>query len=191
LVIAQGQENAVRADLSFIERTSFAAKLEEGKFSRETIIAALGIDRTLLSRMLTLIERIPPPIVEAIGPAPAAGRPRWIELADLLNKQEPKGEVSNRQRALALISTQTFLDLETNQRFEALRRELSRRTERATPKPIIAADGARIARIVRSTPRLSLAFDDRATPNFGEFVASRLVALYDEFRAAKPEDSVN
>lgn len=191
LVMAQGQENAVRADLSFIERARFAARLEEKTFSRETIMAALGVDRTVLSRMLTLIGHIPPEIVEAIGAAPVAGRPRWLELANLLNESEPSHQPSGRQRARAFIATPEFLALGTNERFEALRRKLSRHSERVSPEPLIAADGARIARIIRGNRRLSLAFDDRATPAFGAFVASRLAALYDEFRAATDRNPQN
>ena len=191
LVMAQGQENAVRDDLSFIERARFAARLEEKRFSRETIIAALGVDRTVLSRMLTLIGHVPTAIVEAIGPAPSAGRPRWMELANLLNSTEPSHQTSPRERAMAFIATPAFLALNTNERFEALRRELSRRSVRTSPEPMIAADGARIARIVRGNRRLSLAFDDRATPDFGEFVASRLAALYDEYRDARNRNPTN
>ena len=46
LVVAQGQENSARRDLSFIERALYAAKLEEAGFGRETIMAALNIDKT-------------------------------------------------------------------------------------------------------------------------------------------------
>ena len=46
LVVAQGQENSARTDLSFIERALFAAQLEARGFNRETIMAALSIDKT-------------------------------------------------------------------------------------------------------------------------------------------------
>ena len=36
LVVAQGQENSARRDLSFIERALYAAKLERAGFDRET-----------------------------------------------------------------------------------------------------------------------------------------------------------
>ncbi len=32
-------------------------------------------------------------------------------------------------------------------------------------------------------PKLSVTFDDRVTPGFGEFVQARLQALYDDYRA--------
>ena len=46
LVVAQGKENNERRDLSFIERALFAAHLEERKFDRDTIQAALGVDKS-------------------------------------------------------------------------------------------------------------------------------------------------
>ena len=53
LVVAQGQENNAREDLAFIERGLFAASLEEGGYKRDTIMAALGIDKTGLSRLIS------------------------------------------------------------------------------------------------------------------------------------------
>ena len=50
-VIAQGQENAARSNLSFIERTLFAKQVLEQGQSTETLILALGLDETTLSKM--------------------------------------------------------------------------------------------------------------------------------------------
>ncbi|TIP10524.1 MAG: plasmid partitioning protein RepB [Mesorhizobium sp.] len=53
LVVSQGQENNARTNLSYIERASFAVRLEDRSFSRETIMAALGIDKAALSKMVS------------------------------------------------------------------------------------------------------------------------------------------
>ena len=66
LVVAQGQENSGRTDLTFIERARFAARLEERHFSRETIMAALAIDKSNLSRLISIATRLPAEIVEGI-----------------------------------------------------------------------------------------------------------------------------
>ena len=76
LVIAQGQENSARRDLSFIERALYAARLEEAGFDRETIMAALNVDKTGLSRLISAAVKIPRDLIEAIGPAPKVGRDR-------------------------------------------------------------------------------------------------------------------
>lgn len=54
LVVAQGKENGEREDLSFIERATYAAALEDRGFKREIIMAALSVDKTELSRLITV-----------------------------------------------------------------------------------------------------------------------------------------
>ena len=83
-IIAQGQENTARANLSFIEKALFAKKLLGMGQSKDTIKSALMIDDTLLSRMLSVAETIPPAVVEAIGAAKSVGRDRWEELKKLV-----------------------------------------------------------------------------------------------------------
>ena len=46
LVLAQGQENSARQDLSFIERALYAAELEAKGFQRPVIMAALAVDKS-------------------------------------------------------------------------------------------------------------------------------------------------
>ena len=59
LVVAQGQENSARRDLSFIERALYAAKLEDAGFDRETLTAALNVDKTGLSQLISVAVRSP------------------------------------------------------------------------------------------------------------------------------------
>ncbi len=84
-IIAQGQENSRRADLSFMEKALFAKKLLNMEQSKETIKSALSIDDTLLSRMLSVAETVPPAVIDAIGAAKTVGRDRWEELKKLLS----------------------------------------------------------------------------------------------------------
>jgi ParB family chromosome partitioning protein len=86
LVIAQGQENAARQDLSFIEKVNFARQMHEAGYDRKTICAALHIDKTVISRMLKIADSVPARVIEAIGPAPSIGRNRWVALADALDQ---------------------------------------------------------------------------------------------------------
>ena len=57
LVIAQGQENHERKDLSYIEKARFAHRLEQ-RFSRATIMAALSVYKSDLSNMLSVVSKI-------------------------------------------------------------------------------------------------------------------------------------
>jgi ParB family chromosome partitioning protein len=178
LVIAQGQENSGRTDLTFIERARFAASLEDRKFSREVIMAALNVDKAALSRLIAIASRVPRVVVDAVGPAPAFGRVRWQELTDLLD------EDGNRKRALEIVAEPTFALLDTDKRFETLHSRLRAKAERSRPESWNAEDGTRAARVLRSGSKLTLMFDDRVAPAFGDFVKGRLQALYNEYKAA-------
>lgn len=177
LVIAQGQENSARSDLSFIERALFAVRLEERTFSRDTVMAALDAEKTVVSRLITIATEIPREIIEAIGPAPAIGRRRWEHLRDLLQEAVVK------TRAKALVKAKDFGDLSSDDRFESLIGSLKSPKERAKAEPFVAIDGVRIAKVARSDRRVSVAFDSRVTGGFGSFVTERLAGLYGEYRA--------
>ena len=114
LVVAQGQENSGRTDLTFIERARFAARLEDRKFSREVIMSALNVDKAALSRLIAVATRIPPAVIDAIGPAPSFGRVRWQELTELVDEE------GNRSRSLDIVKGPTFAALDTDKRFETL-----------------------------------------------------------------------
>ncbi len=101
LVVAQGQENSARKDLSYIERALFAMRLSDRGFDREVIMAALGLSKSHLSTLLSVGRRIPVPLIEAIGPAPKAGEPRWSALAERL-EQDAAGV------AARVVATQRF-----------------------------------------------------------------------------------
>lgn len=81
LAIAQGIENAARQDLTWIEKALFAARMEEAGVKARDIRAALNIDDPELARFRSVIRAVPPDVISAIGRAPKAGRPRWLDLA--------------------------------------------------------------------------------------------------------------
>ncbi len=178
LVVAQGQENSGRTDLTFIERALFAARLEDRHFSREIIMAALNVDKAALSRLIAIARRVPVEIIEAIGPAPNFGRVRWQELTDLMNEGE------NRLRSMAFVAAEAFHLMESDKRFESLYSELRRKAARPAPEVWNTDDGKQVAKIARSGSKLSLTFDDRTAPKFGDFVRERLESLYDEYRVS-------
>ena len=177
LVVAQGQENSGRTDLTFIERARFAARLEDRKFSREVIMSALNVDKAALSRLITVATRIPPAVIEAIGPAPAYGRVRWQELIESLEEE------GARARAFEIIAEPVFAGLDTDARLETLMRSLRSRSARGRAEAWISNDGTRAARISQAGKKLTLVFDDRVAPRFGDFIRQRLGSLYAEYKA--------
>lgn len=116
LIIAQGQENNERRNLSFIEKCRFAAALEQRSFKRNVITAALGVNKSHLSEMLSIIEKIPAEVIDAIGSAPKHGRRTWMELCDNL------GTDSSVHHILEIVKTTEFANIESDER---LRRILS------------------------------------------------------------------
>lgn len=84
LIIAQGQENNARKDLSFIEKALFAWRLERSGVKRDVITAAMAVSKSHLSDHMAIVQTITPEIILKIGAAPSIGRPRWQALADRL-----------------------------------------------------------------------------------------------------------
>ena len=113
-IVAQGQENAARSNLSFIERARFAKKLVELAYNKDTVKAALAIDDTLLSRMLSVAELVPDVVLEAVGAAKGVGRDRWEELKKIV--QTP----ANAEKALSFIAGETFAEAQSDDRFNTL-----------------------------------------------------------------------
>jgi ParB family chromosome partitioning protein len=181
LVVSQGQENNSRADLSFIERCFFAAKLESKGFSRDVIMASLGVDKAALSRMIGLVNAIAPEIIEAIGPAPSFGRQRWAELAAMLDDNPNKG------KARRHITEPRFCELKSDERFQALYDILRAKKEKPSVISWTPANGQQLVRITDTDTKLTLAFDKRVEPDFAAFVHQRLEALYNEFRNKKAD----
>ena len=59
LVMAQGQENTARRNLSFAEKANFASQLTDAGYDRPFICAVLSCAITDLSRMIQLTSRVP------------------------------------------------------------------------------------------------------------------------------------
>jgi plasmid partitioning protein RepB len=177
LVVAQGKENSDRKDLSYVERGRFAATLEDRKFGRETIMAALNVDKTELSRMISVVRAIPSTIVEGIGPAPKTGRRRWMELAERL---EARGADQHSSDAM---ESDKFRAANSDDRFALLFAALAPRKARS-PRPSMwtGDDGKKVARIERQSDRVTVSVDDKIAPRFGDYLIAKLPDLYRAFR---------
>ncbi|MBM6584147.1 plasmid partitioning protein RepB [Microvirga sp. BT689] len=179
LIVAQGQENNARLDLSFIEKARFAAAMKAKKFNRETIAAALGIsNQSQITWYLQVVERIPAAIIDAIGPAPEIGRKRWLPLAELF-----QNDTSVLEKAKAFIKTPAFNARETNERFNALVEEVTRKDRLARAEPAYwEAPDMRVKATINSTSkRCTLQIDRNVDSGFAEFVVNNLDALYAKY----------
>lgn len=188
-IIAQGQENSRRANLSFIEKALFARKLQTMGQTKETIKSALGVDDSLLSRMLSVVETIPAAVIDALGAAKTVGRDRWDELKRLVAHPK-KGK-----QAIALIGSEEFRAKDSVGRFAILLAELKK-----APAPVrkaVALDRAgswapedkAVTANFRTTGKgFSLSLASKDAGEFGHFISSRLEDLYRAFKETKPRN---
>jgi ParB family chromosome partitioning protein len=175
LVIAQGKENLERRDLSFIERAVFAARLEDRGFDRATIVSALSSDKGDVSRYIAVARSVPEDVVRTLGPAPKAGRARWMELAERV-------KIPGSDRLLSsLRHMPEFRASGSDERFARYFAALEPKKPVEKPEVWTAPNGRAVARIERGKGRVTLAFDEKAAPEFGDFVLSRLAGLHAEF----------
>ena len=178
LVVVQGQENSARKDLSFVERGLFAQTLEEKGFDRAVIMSALGVDKTVLSRLLALTKSLSRELIIAIGPAPKTGRPRWMAFADRLAALPSRAAIDG------ILRSAEFKSAETDQRFVMLFDAMAPKREGKAAEVVVeASSGDRIATVERSRKTLSVVVDVSQSGAFGEFVAAQLPELYRQFQS--------
>jgi ParB family transcriptional regulator, chromosome partitioning protein len=178
LVVAQGQENTARMDLSYIERASFAAALEDRGFGRDVIMAALSVEKTQLSKLIAVARAVPAEIVQAIGPAPKTGRPKWMELAERLAR---KGGMNAASRVL---TDPAFAQLGSDARFmQVLNAVTVRNAKPAKASAWSAEDGRKIVRYRQGANGFVLEVDERLAPSFGKHLVAQLPELYRSFLA--------
>lgn len=193
-VLAQGQENSLRLNPSFIEKAVFVAALRDAGYDSGTVQEALGISRQALSVLTIVQQSIPLPVIEAIGPAHDIGRRRWMELADLARE----GGV-DLSAVLARTGERMSRAATSEERFDILHAAAHARPapeadaaaprDRAAPVALTAADGTAVARLRRSGTELVLGFSVRDAPGFADWIAARAPDLVRELHARWQDDA--
>ena len=182
LVIAQGQENNERQDLSYIEKAQYAANLEDSGFARTVITACLAIDKSECSRLISTYRNLPSELVAAIGPAEKSGRGRWADLANLI-KMNKSGVSFD-----SLSMSREFKSLDSDARFEKVFKDLSPTKAKKSKSDFWKTDtGIKIAKIDESDKKVTLSFDQENAPLFGRFVLKALPELYAQYLDQKDE----
>lgn len=167
LMIAQGQENALRKDLSFIEKANFARQMRDNGFDRAVICDALAVDKTVISRMLTVADAVPLPLLHAIGAAPSVGRDRWLELVGRLQDRDPAA-------VLAAVEGDS-----SDARFETLFRKLApRRPRPAVPEALVGAEATQLGEVSRKGDRLVLTLAGKPAEGFGDWLVAHMAELH-------------
>lgn len=178
LIMAQGQENNARKDLSFIEKANFARQMVEAGYERAAICDAINLDKTVISRMLQVIEAMPLDLVHLIGPAHGIGRDRWLTLA----QEWPKHSDIETDDAANMISAHGATT--SDERFRVVLNWLQNRTKKATPAKrrdteFIRTDNrARIAEVRRGPTSLTLKLRKRDAAGFDDWLVENLSELH-------------
>lgn len=130
-IIAQGQENSYRKDLSWIEKAVFARQLADVGKSDDLICDTLNIDQkarrngdklTGLSRMKQVAAKLSTDLIDAVGPAPKVGRDRWYAVAQALEKRGfPAGNQSSLTDQVLNVGIK---GLDSDERFDALEKAI-------------------------------------------------------------------
>lgn len=188
LVLAQGQENNARQDLSFIEKASFAAQLDALDYDRQTIADALSMDLPMISRMLKVGRAFDMDFLRQIGSAPGIGRERWLKLVETME------DANLRDRVLARMETLAYVE-GSDARFEQVLAwatgAQAPKKAKARPLPsrkITGPDGAALAQVKRTDKGLTMT----TTGDFAAWLDSHaedlVKELHDRWQKDRSED---
>lgn len=170
LIVAQGQENAARKDLTFIEKANFARQMVESGFERKVICDALHIDKTVISRMLSVTDAVPYPIIVAIGAAPSVGRDRWLSLAERI-KGRAIGQLV--EMAVGASSDERFQSM-----FDALAPD-KLKPARGAKRAVVAVDGQTLGEVAQKGGKTVLTLQENS--GFDQWLIDNLKTLHQQF----------
>jgi ParB family transcriptional regulator, chromosome partitioning protein len=159
-------------------------------------MSALAVDKTWVSRMISITKRIPPAVIDAIGPAPGAGRDRWMDLA---TRFEESGKET---KFLPLLESTTFQEADSEARFVqvydfvlpggAAAAEKTGRSEGSAGRREVqqwgpSAENDRVVSLTHNMRASMLSIDRRIAPGFGEFLLARMESLFAEYTETQGE----
>ena len=199
LVMAQGQENTARRGLSFVEKANFAAQMRDAGYDRKAMCDALSIDKTVVSRMLLIVDRVGSDLIHAIGAAPSVGRDRWVQLATLIEDHDLDPV------ALNDIVAVSAADADSNARFDAALQAAQRIESDAPPtiKPVSNKgnsgpstrrtimgrnSGAVIASVVAKSDKVVLTLPRDGGGGFEDWLVENLNDIHQTWAETGPSD---
>lgn len=193
LILAQGIENAERANLSFIEQALFAVELKNRGYGRETIAKALGRgeDKGLayISILTATAGALPEELVRKIGPAPTVGRPKWEKLKSFFKDQKLPAKANSAVNGL--VASEKWQSLSSDERFAAVLRLLTGRAETDDAQAGHVAQvelGGGLSVTTRRTPKVTLlSIPHDPVPGLSAWLIERLPQLLEEFRRSEQE----
>lgn len=198
-IIAQGIENSVRQDLSFIEKAMFAHRLREAGVEETTIRSALNIDvgtpkATTISTMKMVIETLGEDLVLAIGRAPGIGRPRWRSLAETFRAQVSNTPEDRAAFIAALGGTPEFAGANHDDAVDPSDARFARVVAMLTPQPTpdrssSTVDPSAVGRVKASRSAFEVTVRAKDNPEFHAWLVAQgdrlLQSWHDEWQSAR------
>ncbi|WGW05968.1 plasmid partitioning protein RepB [Tropicibacter oceani] len=175
-LIAQGQENNLRLDPSFIEKALFLREMEAAGYKPQVIQDALGLTRQGLSNHRVVLNKLPDALIRLIGPAHGVGRRQWTELAghadavDLVetvrgalpHDADPMPGAMRFQTALNAVKAAAKRALADAQGQSPV--------HRGGQRPLKTRDGEEIGTVARDSKSLSVRVSLKTHPEFGQWL---------------------
>ncbi|AYM60881.1 plasmid partitioning protein RepB [Agrobacterium fabrum] len=188
--IVQGQENAARSNLSFIERAYFAQNLIGSGMTKETVRSSLAIDEAMLSKMLAVVEAVPGSVITALGASKKIGRDRWLSLRQLVLAPALS------KVAVEFSESAEFRELPENERFDRLHDYLKRYKSKSAAKmpkaqvPVrdwTSTDRALNMVMNSKAKKVAIELTNVEARPFSEWLSSHMGRLYEEYKGSKTE----
>ena len=176
-LIAQGQENNLRLDPSFIEKALFIREMQAANYKPAVIQDALGLTRQGVSNHRVIIDQVPEEIILLIGPAHGIGRRQWGELA-VLAAQLPIADLTREA-----LTTQPK-NLPSNDRFKAVL-AAAQKAIRGAPKEsalggqavLNSKDGEPLGSIAHDSRFVAIKIARKEQPEFGQWIEENAEAV--------------
>ena len=169
-LIAQGQENNLRLDPSFIEKALFIREMQEAGYRPAVIQDALGLTRQGVSNHRVVIEQLPDAVVRMIGPAHGIGRRQWADLA-ALSAKVPLPDIAS--ATLAGLAENT----PSAERFQAVHaacttslRGAAKRETRSRNSVVTNAQGHPVATLAADDKALVIKVARKDNPEFSQWL---------------------
>ncbi|MFS8054199.1 plasmid partitioning protein RepB [Rhizobium sp. BR 317] len=179
-IVIQGEENANRDDLSFIEKCVFALSQEEAGFKREVICASLATGKSHISEMLQIARSFPKAVLAGIGAAPETGRRRWAQLAERWSANADARGIAER-----ILTGSDVQPLSSDNRFAAVLNAVSTAKE-ASPAAVdhvqeVVSKGLTLAVVNYAKAGTKLTFTKAVPDDFVKYLLHRIEGLHEEY----------
>lgn len=189
-VIAQGQENSARSNLSFIERAYFAQNLLSNGMTKEVVRSSLAIDEAMLSKMLGVVEAVPDAVIKELGASKKIGRDKWLSLRQLVLTP------ALLKAANEFVGTSEFQQLPEHKRFDILHGYLKRyknksdgrkpKSSSTSGKEWMSNDNSLNLVMNAKARKVAIELSSVEARPFSNWLSDHMDRLYDEYRQSKP-----